>query len=137
MFRLPWVSRERFDEVKRDLETRLAAEIAERHTILDFLTRMSLGHPIYAAPEPPKAKASKAPDTRVDTASNEPPVVEDSFSADVKAAKRAGYHSTTDIARWITQNNIARDAEKRRNTPVPDDFEAAIAEGQKAAGKPE
>lgn len=122
LFRLPWVSRERYEEMRAELEkrctetreslekrcseleaerNRLVSEISEeRKKLIDNYTLLSFGRGIYTQ-EPEKPKPTEEPELR--------PTPEQQSVDDVREAIQAtGSRDVRTIAAWIERRNFER-----------------------------
>lgn len=136
--RLPFVSRDRYEETRDRLEREIKELKADKNRILDYLQIHSIGSPIFAEPGKPE-------DTRA-AISAPLPSEDDEFKSALQEAKRHGCRSPRQQAEFISRWNEQRAADAQRraamertqaNSPhgVIDDFDAAIVEGQRAAQK--
>lgn len=128
MFRLPFVSRERFEEMKADKDRRISDLERDNRKIIDYLHLMSLGRPVFepvAVAEEVKAGVTTTP-----------PTPDDLFQTDLKEAHDNGYTKPRQVADYISRKNAsrARDAQVRSTTDAKAliNVESAMAEFDKA-----
>jgi hypothetical protein len=133
--RFPWVSRDRYDEMKAMLEQRIAAVEEDRRKILDHLQVQAVGEPIYAKPTPvPAQPRSLEPHETIAETKEQQRV-----SLVRQAMRATGSKSARVISEWITKHNEKAFHDLMEKPPAaPEDvamlLDEAVAQGKRAAG---